>query len=165
MPAGNEDYIDITEGRVRELVQGIQDAGAQKYSVERFYGTFNPQELYSFVQAKLNTTTGSVYIRANDDSATARDTIGTLYNVNVPIEVLVAFPPMKEQQIDNNTRFTSQMMTDVKAALLTQKVTFSDQTKRIRYNGSSSLFRDDTIDAQIVRFILEGVTVDFNELI
>lgn len=165
MPAGNEDYIDITETRVRSLIESIQDNGSQKYHVEKFFGTFDPQALYAFVQSKMNTTDGSVFIRANDDDAEAQDSVGTLYNITLPIECLVAYPAIKEQQINNNSRFTSEMMKDIRAALLTQKVTFSDQTKRIRYAGSASLFRDDAIDAQIVRFELEGVVVDFNEII
>jgi len=165
MPAANEDYISITESRIKELIEGIEAAGSQKYHVEKFFGTFDPNALYAFVQNKLNTTNGSVFIRANDDDPEVQDTIGTLYKVRLPIECLVAYPAMKENQINNNTRFTSEMMKDIRSALITQRVNFSDQTKRIRYDGSASLFRDDQIDAQIVRFVLEGVVVDFNNSI
>lgn len=162
MPAGNENYNLIAEDRVRALIAGITEAGAQKYVVEKFFGTFSPEELYGFIRGKLNAAHGTVFIRASDDENEPRDTVGTLYTTIITVEVLVAYPALAEKQYEIATRKTDEMATDAKAAVVGEKVTFSDQSKRIYYRAATSLLKTDELDAQLVRFRVPGVSVDFN---
>lgn len=165
MPAGNENITKITEDAVISQLEGILESGSQKYHVDRFYGTFDPQALYNYMVSKLNTMNGSMYVRATEDDAVAQDTLGLMVNLTVNIEVLVAYPPMQEEQLGNPSRFTDVMSRDLQAELVGHKINFSDQSPRIRYQGKASLFRDDKVDAQLVRFRLQGVVKSFNETI
>lgn len=126
------------------------------YNVVRFYQSLNPQELYQFIHARLNSALGSVYVRVNDLNANPVDTIGEAYSVTAPIEIVLAYPAQKEKAL-NSARTVTQMKNKVREILIKNPVLIGDDKYFIYWSGGSNLFRDKQVDARLMKMNVSNI--------
>ncbi|MCA1800650.1 MAG: hypothetical protein LC650_05100 [Actinobacteria bacterium] len=147
----NPEIDEIVEEHVIDVIKQNTD-----YNVVRFYQSLNPQELYQFIHARLNSALGSVYVRVNDLNATAVDTIGEAYNVTAPIEIVVAYPAHREKAL-NRKRTVNDMKNRIREILIENPVQIGSDEYFMYWSGGSNLFRDSKIDARLVRFEVPNI--------
>lgn len=147
----NPEIDEIIEEHVLATIKANTD-----YNVVRFYQALNPQELYQFIHARLNSALGSVYVRVNDLNASPVDTLGEAYNVTAPIEIIVAFPAQRDNAL-NRARAVSTIKNEIRALLIANPVTVGTDEYFIYWSGGSNLFRDKQIDARIMRMEVSNV--------
>lgn len=147
----NPEIDEIIEEHVISTLQAQTD-----YNVVRFYQSLNPQELYQMLQARLNSALGSVYVRVNDLNASAVDTIGEAYSVTAPVEIIVAYPSQRDKQL-NRKRSVNEIKNNVRDILIQTPVMIGDDKYFFFWSGGSNLFRDNKIDARLMRMEVPNI--------
>lgn len=143
----------------------VLDAAGLGYQNTEFYGTATPETLIEYIKGRLNTGSGSVFVRVNRIERTIVDTVGEMYEARVILDVMVAsMTASREDQQPRAERMTDQMLIEVSDALVASNVQLDGVSYPVYLGNEQDLFRDagaGGLDVQLLNVSVDGLVIEY----
>ena len=152
---------DVVQSQILNHLRAHPDT--MNYGIELFYGAFSAELFAEFIHSKLQAGKPMVFARCGSHNSRQQlDTMGTVHNTDLEVEVVVASNIVRDKEFGSFSRFTDKMLRDVKTVCSEENfaVEIPDTGNfNLVWRSDESLFRVPALsmDAQRVNYQLQGL--------